>query len=239
MQWSDDGLVIGVRRHGESGVILELMTAQHGRHLGLAHGGRSKRLAPVLQPGNTVRAVWRARIDDALGSYTVEPLEELSSRLLGSRLALYGLAHLAGLLRLLPERDPHPALHEAAMVVVRHLDDPAVAPPLMVRFELAVLAELGFGLDLSSCAATGATEDLTYVSPKSARAVCTGAGSFYKDKLLPLPPFLVGGPDAGPDAVRDGFRLTGFFLDRHIWGVRGVAPPEERDRFVALAAKMG
>jgi DNA repair protein RecO (recombination protein O) len=243
MQWSDDGLVIGARRHGESGVILELMTRAHGRHLGLVHGGRTKRLAPVLQPGNTVRATWRARIDDALGNYTVEPVEEASSRLIASRLALYGLAHLAGLLRLLPERDPHPALHEAAMVMVEHLDDPGVAPALMVRFELAILAELGFGLDLTECAATGATADLTYVSPKSGRAVSQGAGTFYKDKLLALPGFLVGGAEAGQDAdhrgaVRDGFRLTGYFLQRHIWDVRGHSAPEERERFVALAAQI-
>jgi DNA repair protein RecO (recombination protein O) len=235
MQWTDDGLVIGARRHGESGVILELMTPAHGRHLGLVHAGRSKRLAPVLQPGNTVRAVWRARLDDALGNYTVEPLEPGSSRLMGSRLALYGLAHLAGLLRLLPERDPHPALYEAARVVVEHLDEAGIAPPLMVRFELAILAELGFGLDLTECAATGTTEDLAYVSPKSARAVCRGAGTFYKDKLLPLPPFLAGGSEAGPEAVRDGFRLTGYFLNRHIWDARGVPPPQERERFLNLA----
>lgn len=242
MQWSDDGLVIGARRHGESGVILELMTRAHGRHLGLVHGGRGKRLAAVLQPGNTVRATWRARVDDALGNYGVEPLEAASSRLIASRLALYGLAHLAGLLRLLPERDPHPALHEAAMVMIEHLDDAAVVPPLMVRFEVAILAELGFGLDLTACAATGATEDLAYVSPKSGRAVSQGAGTFYKDKLLALPGFLAGGPDAGfeagSEAVQAGFRLTGFFLQRHIWDVRGHAPPEERERFVALATRI-
>lgn len=239
MQWSDDGLVIGARRHGESSAILELMTREHGRHLGLVHGGRTKRLAPVLQPGNTVRATWRARLDDALGNYTVEPLEQASSRLMASRLALYGVAHLAGLLRLLPERDPHPALHRAAMVMIEHLDAPAVAPALMVRFEVAILAELGFGLDLSECAATGATSDLAYVSPKSGRAVSLGAGSFYKDKLLALPGFLAGGSEAGREAVRDGFRLTGYFLDRHIWGARNLPPPEERERFVALATEIG
>lgn len=236
MQWTDDGLVLGARRHGESGAILELMTPDHGRHLGLVHGGRARRLQPILQPGNTVRAVWRARIDDGLGTYSVEPIDLAAARLIGSRLALYGLAHLAGLLRLLPERDPHPGLHEAAMVVVGHLDDPDVAPALMVRFEVAMLAELGFGLDLSACAATGATDDLAYVSPRTARAVSIAAGEPYRDRLLPLPAFLTVGGTAGPDAVSAGFRLTGHFLDRHVWDPRGLGPPPERARFVAAVA---
>src|SRR5215207_11395935 len=166
MNWSNDGLVLGVRRHGESGVILELMTRDHGRHLGLVHGGRSKTLQPVLQPGNTVHATWRARLDEHLGAYQVEGLDLRAARLMGSSMALYGLATLAHLLRYFPERDPHFALFETLTVLVDHLDDPDLAPALFVRFELAILAEFGFGLDLSSCAATGSPNDLTYVSPK-------------------------------------------------------------------------
>src|SRR5918911_2083159 len=134
MQWSDDGLVLGARRHGETSVILELMTREHGRHLGLVHGGRSRRLQPVLQPGNTVQALWRARLDEHLGTYAVEGEDLRSARLIGSPLALYGVATMAALLRLLPERDPHPGLFEAAAVLLDHLDDPAVAPGLFVRF---------------------------------------------------------------------------------------------------------
>ena len=234
MQWTDDALVLGLRRHGETGVILEALTAGHGRHLGLVHGGRSRRMQPVLQPGNRVRVTWRERLDDGLGAFAVEPLESRVSRLIGSGLALYGLAHMAALLRLLPERDPHPGLHEAACILVAHLHDPDIAPPLMVRFELAILSELGFGLDLSACAATGGNDALAYVSPRTGRAVSASAGEPFRDRLLPLPGFLHAGGAPGPDGVAQGFTLTGYFLDRHLWGPRGLAPPEERARFVAL-----
>src|SRR5215212_1519783 len=210
MQWIDEGIVLGLRKHGESSVILELMTRAHGRHLGLVHGGRSKRLQPVLQPGNTVHATWRARLDEHLGSYTVEGGELRSARFLGSPLALYGLGALAALLRLLPERDPHPALYDTAQVLADHLDDSHVAPALFVRFEVALLAEFGFGLDLRRCASTGVTRDLVYVSRKSGRAVCSAAGEPYRDKLLALPPFLRGQPNGADPSLAEiaaGFAL--------------------------------
>jgi DNA repair protein RecO (recombination protein O) len=238
MQWTDEGIVVGVRRHGESSVILELMTREHGRHLGLVHGGRSKTLQPVLQPGNSVQATWRARLDEHLGTYQVEGLGLRAAHLMGSPLALYGLATLAHLLRYLPERDPHPALYETLDVLVDHLDDPDLAPALFVRFELAILAEFGFGLDLSSCAATGSANDLTYVSPKSGRAVSTAAGEPYKDRLLKLPGFLIGQSKANrprEEEIRDGFALTDFFLHQNVFEPRGQAAPAERARFVALA----
>ena len=239
MQWTDDALVLGLRRHGETGIILEAMTAGHGRHLGLVHGGRSRRMQPVLQPGNRVRVAWRARLDDGLGAFAVEPLSSEVSRMIGSGLALYGLGAMGALLRLLPERDPHPALYEAACILVEHLDDADIAPPLMVRFELAVLTELGFGLDLSACAATGGNDRLAYVSPRTGRAVSAAAGEPYRDKLLALPTFLREGGAPGPDGVAQGFTLTGYFLDRHVWGPRGLTPPEERARFVALGVAAG
>ena len=246
MQWIDEGLVIGLRKHGETGVVLELMTPEHGRHLGLVHGGRSRRMQPMLQPGNTLRATWRARLDGALGSYAVEPLTMNASRLMDSGLALYGIGHLSTLLRLLPERDPHPALYEAAQILIAHLDDPEIAPALMVRFELALLAGLGFGLDLSHCAATGANDALVYVSPKSGRAVSASAGEPYRDRLLALPPFLRDRDQPGsgwrmPDGqdVREGFTLTGYFLDQHVWRPRQQGAPEERARFVALGTGQG
>ncbi|GJD54922.1 DNA repair protein RecO [Methylobacterium dankookense] len=238
MQWTDDGIVLGVRRHGETGTVLEAMTRERGRHLGLVHGGRSRRMQPVLQPGNRVRLTWRARLDESLGSYAVEPVESVVSRLIGSSLALYGVTHMAGLLRLLPERDPHPELYEAARILIERLDDPHVAPPLMVRFELAILAELGFGLDLGACAATGANDALIYVSPRSGRAVSASAGEPYRDRLLPLPGFLRG-EGLGPDDVTKGFTLTGYFLNQHIWDPRALPVPEERARFVALSQRDG
>jgi DNA repair protein RecO (recombination protein O) len=237
MQWSDDGIILGVRRHGESGVIVELMTREHGRHLGLVHGGRSRKQQPVLQAGNAVHAVWRARLDEHLGNFTLEAAELRSHRLIGSPLALYGLASAAALLRFLPERDPHPALYETLTVLVDHLDEPEIAPALYVRFELAILAEFGFGLDLSACAATGSRHDLVYVSPRSGRAVSAEAGEPYKDRLFKLPGFLKGQStgEASQEDVRAGLALTDFFLRQHVFEPRAVAPPEERARFVALA----
>jgi DNA repair protein RecO (recombination protein O) len=238
MHWSDEGIVIGARKHGETSVILELLTRAHGRHLGLVQGGRSRKLQAVIQPGNTVRATWRARLDEHLGTFQIEGEHLRAARFIGSPLALYGLATLAALLRLLPERDPHPALYESAAVLVDHLDDGDLAPALFVRFEVAILAELGFGLDLDSCAATGTREDLAYVSPKSGRAVSAAAGEPYKDRLLPLPGFLIGRSAANRPRsaeVGEGFALTGFFLHHHAFEPRGQAAPEERARFVALA----
>ena len=239
MHWSDEALVLGARKHGESAVILELMTRAHGRHLGLVHGGRSKRLSPVLQPGNTVQAVWRARLDEHLGVFTVEGGEMRSARLIGSPQALYGVGAMAALLRLVPERDPHPALYDVAALLADHLDEPRVAPALFVRFELALLAELGFGLDLSECAATGAREDLAFVSPRSGRAVSAGAGAPYVDRLFALPLFLHREAAAPPsrDEVRAGFALTEFFLRTHLFEARGLPLPEERARFVTLSTR--
>jgi DNA repair protein RecO (recombination protein O) len=238
LHWSDEGIVLGFRRQGESSVILELMTREHGRHLGLVQGGRSRRMQPVLQAGNGVHAVWRARLDEQLGNYAVEGGSLRAARYLGSPLALYGIATLAAHLRLLPDRDPHPALFDTASILADHLEDPQVAPALFVKFELMLLADLGFGLDLSKCASTGRTEDLIYVSPRSGRAVSREAGEPYRAKLYELPPFLRATPsDQQPEAAElaAGFQLTGHFLEAYIYEPRGQRPPEERRRFVALA----
>ncbi len=232
MEWRDEGLVIGVRRHGESSVILEALTRAHGRHLGLVRGGRSRRMAPVLQPGNSVDLVWRARLEEHLGAYAVEPTRSRAALALADPCALAGLNWLTALLRLTPEREPHPALYEAASVVADHLGAPAAARALMARLELELLGELGFGLDLGSCAATGATDDLCYVSPKSGRAVSRAAGAPWAARLLALPAFLKDA-SAPPDesALADGFALTGYFLERDVFAPRGLALPEARARF--------
>lgn len=242
MNWTDRGLVLGLRTHGEAAALVELMTRDHGRHLGLVHGARSRRLRPVLQPGNVVEATWRARLDEHLGTYAIEVEAFRAARLIASPLALLGLAALASHLRLLAERDPHPTLFEAADHVAGRLDDPAAAPELLARFELLLLAELGFGLDLTCCAGTGARHDLAYVSPKSGRAVGREAGEPYRERLLNLPGFLrheEGHAPPSPEAVADGFRLTGFFLEAHLYGPRLLPLPDERARFVALAARGG
>lgn len=238
MNWSDEGLVLGCRPYGESSVVLELMTRERGRHLGLVRGGRSRRLRAALQPGNGVTATWRARLDEQLGTFEVEPGEMRAARLIASPFALYGLAALAAHLRLLPERDPHPELFAAAELLIGHLDAPDLAPGLFVRFELMLLAELGFGLDLATCAATGERADLAYVSPRTGRAVGRVAAAPYADRLLALPAFLAEATEhapAGPGEVAAGFRLTGHFLTRHVYGPRNRPEPEERVRLVALA----
>jgi DNA repair protein RecO (recombination protein O) len=237
MEWTDEGVVLGVRRHGETHVLAELMTAQHGRHLGLVRGGTSSKLRPVLQPGNSVRAVWRARLDAHLGAFAIEGMQLRAEKLMLSATASYGIQTLAALLRLLPERDPHHDLYEALIEIADRLDEPDLAAALVVRFELMLLAELGFGLDLSECAGTGETEDLVYVSPKSGRAVSREAGEPWKDQLLALPAFLIS--DAGHNAadVAAGFTLTGFFLARHVFEPRGIAIPEARTALIATVTR--
>lgn len=239
MEWRDEAIIIGVRRHGETSAIVELMTHSHGRHLGLVRGGRSKQMQPVLQQGNGVQAVWRARIEEQLGSFTIEATALRTGAIMASAQALQGVDLIGVLLRLLPERDPHAGLYEVADLIASHLHEPLIGPQLMVRFELMILAELGFGLDLAACAATGTTEDLVHVSPKSGRAVSRGAGEPYRERLLPLPAFLIGSvtPPQAADIV-DGFRLTGFFLDREVFAPRGLTMPETRRAYVEAIVRI-
>lgn len=235
MEWRDEGIILGTRRHGETSAILEVMTRAHGRHLGLVRGGRSRKTQPVLQAGNRVELVWRARLDEHLGAFQVEALELNAARLFDSASAVFGLQTLAAHLRLLPERDAHETLFETLALVIAHLDDPAAAGELVVRFELLVLEELGFGLDLSQCAATGARADLAYVSPKSGRAVSRVAGEAWQDKLFALPPFLLRGAGLRADATAldQAFRLTGFFFNRHVYEPRGMMAPDARSGFLS------
>jgi len=230
MQWTDEGIVLGVKRHGESSVILELMTLERGRHLGLVRGGgNSTRLRGVLQPGNSLRATWRARLDEHLGNYVVEGL---------NLRAVHGVTHLAALCRLLAEREPHAVIYGTLDAILDQLDDPLIAAASIARFELAFLAELGFGLDLSSCAANGTTTDLIYVSPRSGRAVSRVGGDEYRDRLLALPAFLRDDTASASAAdVANAFAMTGFFLDRHAFAPRGLAMPEARAHFVAAIAR--
>jgi DNA repair protein RecO (recombination protein O) len=238
MQWTDEGIVLGVRRHVEANGILELMTREHGRHLGLVRGGFGSRLKPVLQVGNSVSASWRARLDEHLGNYTIEPVNLRAANFFAASHAIYGVSHLAALMRLLPERDPHADLYAEFDDVLGHLDDAVMAAPMVVRFELQMLSELGFGLDLEQCAATGARADLIYVSPKSGRAVSRNAGEPYADKMLRLPAFLRdrAAQPAGRD-LADGFALTGFFLACHVLEPRGLRLSDERAHFIAALAR--
>jgi DNA repair protein RecO (recombination protein O) len=205
----------------------------------LVRGGAGPRLRPVLQPGNSVSVTWRARLDEHLGHYVVEGVNLRAAGFLLVPHALYGLTHLCGLVRLLPERDPHPGFHEVMLHILATLDDPHVAGAEMARFELRILAELGFGLDLETCAATGATEELVYVSPKSGRAVSRAAGAPWHDRLLRLPEFLMVESAPAPDReeLAQAFALTGYFLSHYVLEPRGVSLPQERTQFIAAIAR--
>lgn len=242
MQWQDEALVLSVRPHGETAAVVELFCRERGRHLGLVHGGRSRKLRPVLQIGNHVDAAWRARTEDQLGHFSIELRKGYAAQAMDNAAALAALNSMAVLLRRLAEREAHPSLFEVSMFLLGFLDDPTVWPALMVRWELALLDDLGFGLDLAQCAATGTTDDLVYVSPKTGRAVSRAAGAPYADKLLALPPFLSPGRKGpvGPGEIGTGFELTGHFLKTRVYGAEGLTLPEAcvrmRDLYNAAAA---
>ncbi len=230
MEWTGEALLIGARRHGESSLIVEAMVAGRGRYMGMVRGGRSPRLAATLQPGNTVQVTWRARLEDHLGTFTVELLHARAAELIADRKRLYLSQTICEHLHLLPERDPHDRLLSMALDLIDHEPDATS----LARFELALLDELGYGLDLESCAATGVTMDLTHVSPKSGRAVSRAAAEPYKDRLLPLPSFLFERGNASPEDMRDALRLTRHFLDMHFWSARRIEPPATREPLIEL-----
>ncbi len=241
MEWADEAVILGVRKHGEASVIVEAMTPTRGRHLGLVRGGRSSRMRALLQPGNSVQLTWRARLDEHLGNFTIEADRLRAATLMQTPLSLNGLQLVAAHLRLLPERDPHLSLYQAALVILENLDEAEKAARLTIRFELALLEELGFGLDLGECAATGSVDDLVFVSPKTGRAVSRGAGAPWAGKLLALPGFLAPAPVSNLPSlgtqVEAGFALATYFLGRHVWEPRGIRPPDARAAFVAAVAK--
>ena len=241
MRWTDEGIVLGSRRHGEGSVILELMTHEHGRHLGLVRGGAGARLRPVLQPANRLCVHWQARLEEHLGHYMVEALDMRAAAFLPIPHALFGITHVAALCRLLAEREPHPQVHAAVTNIIGVLPDAFSAAVAIVRFELQMLAELGFGLDLGRCAVSGATTDLIYVSPKSGRAVSRNEGEAWKHQLLRLPAFLAEAPSEPPasDDVASAFALTRYFLLRHVIEPRGLRLPDARASFIAAVTRNG
>ncbi|AGF75590.1 DNA repair protein RecO [Bartonella vinsonii] len=236
MKWKEQAIILGTRQYGETSVILEIMTRLHGRYMGVVKGGRSRRMAALLQPGNFVEAEWWARLDEHLGLFRVEALDLHAAQLIVLPDALYALQLIAFHLRLLPERDPHPILYDILHLFMQNFEETFVNAELLVRFEMRLLEELGFGLDLSRCAATGRQERLCYVSPKSGRAVCEEAGSPWKEKLLILPQFLVQRTVRPVDFndILNGFILTGFFLMRHVWEPRDMKQPSVRMKLIQL-----
>lgn len=234
MEWRDSAFVLSARRHGESAQVVELLTCEHGRHLGLVRGGQSPKGRGLLQPGNEVAALWRGRLSEHLGAFALEPVRAHAARLLDDPLRLAGLAAAAALLSAtLPEREPHRDVFSAFAELVAALDSAADWPARYVLWERDLLAALGFGLDLSRCAATGATADLVYVSPKSGRAVSRAAGFPYHDKLLPLPAFLWRAAPAAAADVAQGLELTGYFLLRHLLLPQRRALPPARERLLS------
>lgn len=238
MEWRDEGVILSVRRHGETSAIAEILTAGHGRVMGLVRGGRSKQQRPVLQAGNAVQVVWRARLEEQLGTFVLEPLDLKAGAIMEEPFRLAGLATLSALAQLLPEREPHPRVYEALRIVLDAIDNDTVWPALLVRWELGLLDELGFGLDLSKCGASGSREHLVYVSPKSGKAVSAEAGEPFRDRLFALPAFLRESGAAAPGRdVIDGLKLAAYFLDRHLFEPRGVTFPEQQGWIIRVLAE--
>lgn len=232
MQWSGEGIVLTSRRHGESSAIISVMSRAEGRYAGLVRGGAGKNKRPVIEPGNRIKATWRARLEEHLGAFECELIDAHAARWLGDAHRLSAMSSaLSVTATALPEREPHPPVYDGLGVL---LDSFAGEdwPSVYVKWELGVLAELGFGLDLASCAATGVTDDLIYVSPKSGRAVSGDAGRPYRERMLPLPAFIRESGRAGSlDEVLDGLRLTGFFLDSHVYAGANATIPDARKLF--------
>jgi len=238
MEWRAEGILLSLRKHGESGAIIETLTAEHGRHAGLMHGGTSRRHTATLQPGNQISMTWRGRLSDNLGTYSaVELIQSRAATALGDREALAVLDSTRALLTtLLPERAAMPALYTGTLALLDALEDADARRLAYGRWEVMLLAELGFALDLDRCAVTGAREGLAYVSPKSGRAVTAETGAEYADRLLPLPAFLTA-TGMAPDrtALADALAMTGYFLET--WAIQNGldrAVPPARERLLAL-----
>ena len=237
MEWTAEGIVLSARRHGEGSAVVSLLTRDQGRHAGLVRGGFGRAQRGLLEPGNRVRAHWRARLAEHLGALTCEPIDSNAAALLDDPLRLAALSAATAVAEAaLPEREPHARIHDGLLALLALLCGPAPAEAwgrAHVGWERDLLADLGFGLDLTSCAVTGGVEDLAFVSPKTGRAVSRDAGQGWQDRLLPLPLFLVrpGATASLPDLLA-GFALTGFFLERH-----GFAAGRTGSVAAALAAR--
>ena len=239
MNWSDEGIVLSARKHGESAAIVTLLTRENGRHAGLVRGGAGSRARGIYQTGNLVSADWRARLSEHLGTYTCELLQPHAALLMSERLPLLALISAAALVeRLLPEREPHPDTFASFTALIEVLSAGGNWLSRYVEWELGLLNQLGYGLDLTECAATGATDDLVYVSPKTGCAVSAGAGAPYREKLFDLPPFFrVEDLDPPTDDIRTGLRVTGHFLARCAKDADTGELPRSRARFVDRASR--
>jgi len=232
MEWTDEGIVLSARPHGEAAAVATLLAREHGRHAGLVMGGRSSRQRGHMEPGTVVAVRWRGRLADHLGTYTLEPLRGYAAGLLDDPPRLAALTAACALVEAaLPEREPHPGLFDGLCALLDVLDTAPAWAEAYVRWEVGLLAELGFGLALERCAVkgdlTGANDYLAYVSPRTGRAVSVSAAEPYRDRLLPLPGFLIGRGLGGSEEVAAGLRLTGHFLERHVLNAP-LPPARER-----------
>jgi len=235
MDFTDDAIVLSARRHGEANAVLSVLTREHGRHMGLVKGGTSRRQRPMLEIGNRLKVTWRARLEEQLGNFTAEQVSAASAVLLQDPLKLAALASACAIADIvLPEREPHEDIYQATAVLIDALTGEGVAWAAdYVRWELALLTALGFGLDLTKCAVTGDKEGLAFVSPKTGRAVSRAGGQGYADRLLPLPAFLLAPHEPDRSDLLAGLRLTGYFLDSHVLhGPVTDKRMEARSRFI-------
>jgi DNA repair protein RecO (recombination protein O) len=239
IEWHDEGILLAIRPHGETAAIVDAFTARHGRHAGIVAGGASRRMRPFLQPAVLASLCWRARLEDQLGRFAVEPLHNRAAAAMGEPLALAALAAITALLvATLPEREPHPRLWQHTNALLDLPSEAALWPLGYLRWEMALLDELGFGLDLSACAVTGAREGLAYVSPRTGRAVSAAGAGAWGPRLLPLPPVLRGEAGAGTAAIAEALAVTGHFLRARLMP-EGRALPPARDRLLGAIARAG
>jgi len=228
VEWRMPGIVLSARRYGEGDLVVNALTEEMGRHAGLVHGGGSKRNRANYEIGNRLEFSWAARLNEHLGTFRADVMDSPAASIMHDADRLSALSSLCAVIdTALPEREPVPGLYAALNVWLDQLESEHWAA-LLVRIELGLLEILGFGLDLSSCAVTGETEDLTHVSPKSGRAVSATAAEPYLDRLLPLPAFLTGGGEADDAAVVDGLLLSGHFLEKRVFNVHNWTLPPQR-----------
>lgn len=226
MEWRDEGILLQSRTHGETSAIVEVFTAAHGRHAGVVRGGVSRKLTPILQPGNQVACDWRARLDEHIGTYRIEPITARAAPLMQDRAALAALTSICALLTFaLPEREPHPKLYQGTLDLLDLLLD-GTWREAYLAWEMLLLEDMGFGLDLSSCAATGSQTDLIYISPRTGRAVSRDGAGDWADRMLAMP---------GTGEITDGLRTTGHFLETWLAPALGDRPlPEARARLLSI-----
>lgn len=239
IEWRDEAALLATRPFGETSVIIEVFSAEHGRHAGVVRGGTSRKVSSILQPGAQLSVSWKARLDSHLGAFSVEPVRSRAATAMGDRLALAGLNAVCSILTMvLPEREAHRELYDRTITLLDLLGQSDVWPLAYLRWELALLEEMGFGLDLSACAVRGVNEDLIYVSPKSGRAVSREGAGEWADRMLPLPPVLAGKGDASGNEIARALSTTGYFLEHRLMSGLGDKPvPPARARLIDVIAK--